>query len=129
MYKTDWTKTNSLVNITTPSLKLREVKVDEELIGEFNIINKDHEVTCITFCCTILFISIKNTNSKEYNNNYYYLSEFNCRNIIENLTQLIKENLGTIKKLTIITRNKLPGEYEEFYNNLDNNQDNENLEK
>jgi hypothetical protein len=55
----------------TPSLKLREVKVDEELIGEFNIINKDHEVTCITFCCTILFISIKNTNFKEYNNNYY----------------------------------------------------------
>lgn len=106
-----------------PNLKLREVNADKELIGEFNIINKDHRVTCITFCYTILFISRENTNSKECHNNYYYLSEFNCRNIIKNLTQLIKENLSTINKLTIITGNKLPSEYEEFYKNLLNNQD------
>lgn len=104
--------------------KVKEITRDEELLSEFNNISEHYKVTCVTFCLTILFINIINNDSKKCETKNYDLKEINDNNIIKYLTDLIKNNLKTIKKLNIITKENLSSDFREFYQNLHNNDDN-----
>lgn len=106
------------------TFKVKEIIRDEELLSEFNNINEHYKVTCVTFCLTILFINIVNKDSKKCETKNYDLKEINDNNIIKYLTDLIKNNLKTIKKLNIITKENLSSDFKEFYQNLHNNEDN-----